>query len=244
MMRLPLAAAATVVLLVALPRTSGAQNREALPPEVESLLSDYIEERKELLLELDQAYLKKLAAALEKHSREGHVDAALAIRREMEVLQEEARELSEPEPPEMSDADKGPRKVTVTEDRPITITIPAKEENGVILENVRKGDEIILQYVSGRWKSHGKLPSENPDSIEIAHGQENRLAIFSKKTAISRLRPLAIVPADTSAHPFTYPISSFYDRVVLRINEDPDGVWESNPGAVIYRVQLKRADPQ
>lgn len=242
MMRLAFLAAATIGLLVGLPGTSHAQSREALPPEVDSLLSDYIEERKELLLKLDQTYLKKLDAALEKHSRDGNVDAALAIRREMEFLQEEARELSEPEDSEKNGSQEGPRKITVTEDRPVTVTIPAKEESGVILENVRKGDEIILQYVSGRWKSHGKLPSENPDSIEIAHGEENRLAIFSKKTAISRLRPLAVVPADTSSHPFSYTVTSFYDRVVLRINEDPDGAWENNPGAVVYRVQLKRAE--
>ena len=214
-----------------------------LPPEARNAKSEFEANRKAALLELDEGYIDTLSRLLEKYSREGNIDASLAIKREIELIKGEMEDLDAPahrEEVEVTEVEEG---IKVPEGRPINITIKASDEVGVILEDLHRGDEIILQFDSGRWKSHGQLASENPDSLAISHGKENRLAIFAKKNVTSRLRPLAIVPPQTQQHPFTFTIPDEFYRITLRIHEDPDGRWTENPGSVVYRVQLKRAAP-
>ncbi|MCB1233081.1 MAG: hypothetical protein KDN19_22755 [Verrucomicrobiae bacterium] len=233
-----LALAALAALLV--PFTTQAQTESTLPPEAFNAKLAHEAERKETLLKLDHDYLKQLAKIQEKYTRENKVNTALAIKREIDQIEREIEELSAtPDSPE-SDEDGDDPGITVPQGKPVTVVIKASDSDGVALENLRKGDQLILQYVAGQWKSHGELASENPDSPVLFHGDENRLAIFSKKSPTSRFRPLALVPPETQQKPFIYILPSDYHRISLRIHLDPDGHWSENPGSVTYRVQLKR----
>ncbi len=221
-------------------RADSQEENRPLPPEAQGARTAYEAERRRHLVELDETYLEQLGKILEKYSRAGNVDATLAIRREMDRIREELEEFRAPA--EGNGEGQGHREpgITVPEDRPVNITIKASAREGVVLEKVEKGDQIILQYVSGKWKSHGQLATENPDSLAISHGEENRLAIYSKKSPSSRLRPLAVVPPQTQMNPFVFTLPSDYHQILLRIHEDPDGLWPENPGSVVYRVQLKK----
>lgn len=218
---------------------SGAQDRDTLPIDAQNARAEYLGQRKTGLLRLNQVYLDKLKAIQEKYTKEGNLETALAIKAEIDRVTLESQEMLGEAASLPQNTDKAPTLALVA-NVATEITIEAKNEDGVTLGNLKKGDTITLQYVSGKWKSHGSLASENPDAAVISHGDDNRIGLFSKKVASSRPRLLTLVPAGTITKPFTFVVPDDFAAIVLRINIDPDNEWKSNPGSVVYRVQVKK----
>ncbi|MCP5541223.1 MAG: hypothetical protein H7A53_12155 [Akkermansiaceae bacterium] len=235
---------------------SHAQDRDSLPVDAQRVRADYLAQRKNGLTRLNQNYLDSLAALQTKYTEANDLDAALAIKKEMERVAAEIKALQASpvtaEGPETMrpsgtlapSTPSGTPSVTATTGTLAgalkdTVIEPWKED-GVSLGKLKKGDKVILQYVSGKWKSHGELATEDPDAITIGHGDENRLGIFQKQREGSRPRLLILVPPGTKQKPFVYPIPDDYAEIVLRINEDPDGKWEQNPGSVVYKVGVEK----
>lgn len=216
-----------------------AQERNQLPLDAQNARAEYLAQRKAGLLTLNQRYLESLKSIQEGYTRAGHLDQAVAIKAEMDRILAEVAELKggSPTTPAPADTSAAP----IPEGEVISLTIEAKNEEGVPLPQLKKGDQIVLQYQSGAWKSHGVLGTEKPDAERLAHGDANRLAIFSKKSQVAKLRALAMVPPGTAEKPFEFTVPDDFYSIVLRINDDPDGSWEGNPGSVVYRVQIKKA---
>lgn len=123
-----------------------------------------------------------------------------------------------------------------------------REENVVIYPNnptgykiglLKAGDQITLSYVSGTWKDHGRLATENPDRPSTNDdGSRSQLVIARAPQGYTPGAALAVVPPGTKTQPFTFTVSASED-VVLRIKENSDN--KGNPGAVTYRLKVTRA---
>jgi hypothetical protein len=121
--------------------------------------------------------------------------------------------------------------------RQIEATIPANSPDGFPIGDVRKGTRISLQYKSGKWKSWGVIPTENPDKEKINGGDVCRVVIALPSKDGKGGEVLALVPPNTSEHPFFFEAPSDYPALVLRIN-DADNSFTSNPGSVEYAVKI------
>lgn len=118
-------------------------------------------------------------------------------------------------------------------------TITSKSPIGYVLGPLKKGDQVSLQYLDGKWKSWGRYPTESPDDIKSEHGDKCRVAMgFFDKNAKFQL--LGIVPPETAETPFRWKSNGDYQRVILRIN-DANGSFKNNPdGNVRYEVTVTR----
>ena len=104
---------------------------------------------------------------------------------------------------------------------------------------VKRGDSITLQYIDGKWKSQGGIPSESPDRLAATYGDNDRLVIA--RAMDDKGKPgevIKVVPAETATQPFTFVFPTSRDDVVLRINANSDR--KENPGTVTYKVKLVR----
>ena len=211
-----------------------AEEANALPADAITAQADYISQRRNGLILLNERYLAKLNELLVAHTRNGALNPALAIRAEIARIEEENTFLKKEGPPPLGSrpARTGPQGDLVA--------IEASAERGSPLADATTGDKVILRYVSGKWKNHGVLPSENPDGAAIQRGNENRLAIFGRKVGATRPVHLAIVPTDTENTPFEFIVPPGYKEIFLRLNEDPDNEWKENPGKVVYQVTIQK----
>jgi outer membrane biosynthesis protein TonB len=116
--------------------------------------------------------------------------------------------------------------------------ISPKSKRGLSLGAIKAGTVLRLQYVSGKWKAWGKLPSACPDDPnEHDPGDHNRLAIVSAP-ASGPVETLAVVPTETAAKPFEFTVPRDLENVALRISGG-HGDWAKNPdGHVQYRVTV------
>jgi formylglycine-generating enzyme required for sulfatase activity len=117
--------------------------------------------------------------------------------------------------------------------------ISAQREDGYVIGRLKKGQSITLQYVKGKWKTWGRVATENPDAVAQEQGDVCRLAICdgSKVTELSRV--LAVVPPGTEKQPFAWTADRDYDRIILRINKKEKTGFEANPdGGVTYKLGL------
>lgn len=213
---------------------SVAEEANALPADAVTAQADYLSQRRKGLILLNERYLAKLKELLVAHTRSGALNPALAIRAEIARIEEENTFLESEGPPPLGSrpAETGPQ--------PALVAIDASAERGSPLADAATGDTVTLRYVSGKWKNHGVLASENPDGASVQRGDENRLAIFGRKVGATRPAHLAIVPPDTENTPFEFVVPSGYKEIFLRLNEDPDGKWQANPGKVVYEVTIRK----
>jgi hypothetical protein len=121
--------------------------------------------------------------------------------------------------------------------REVQATIPANNPNAFRLGAVRSGTKISLQYLSGKWKAWGVLPTSNPDNEKIDGVEECRLVIALPSMGGKTGRVLAIVPPETKTKPFVYTAQADHSEVVLRIN-GRGSAFSSNPGSVEYSVKI------
>ena len=121
--------------------------------------------------------------------------------------------------------------------RDTVATIPADSADAFLLNDVRKGSKIWLQYAGGKWKSWGNIGTENPDDQKSERGDASRLAIALPSRNAKGGKVLAVVPPETAKRPFVYDVPVDFPVLVLRIN-DPDSSFEKNPGTVRYAVKV------
>ncbi len=225
-------------LLTAAPFVSGppcaAEEANALPADAVTAQADYLSQRRNGLILLNERYLAKLNELLVAHTRSGALNPALAIRAEIARIEEENTFLKKEGPPPLGS------RPEQTGPQPALVAIEASAERGSPLADAATGDKVTLRYVSGKWKNHGVLASENPDGPSIQRGNENRLAIFGRKIGATRPVHLAIVPPDTENTPFEFVVPPGYKEIFLRLNEDPDDQWKENPGKVVYEVTIQK----
>jgi hypothetical protein len=117
----------------------------------------------------------------------------------------------------------------------MTAVIPANSPDGYSLGAVRKGTKITFQYVSGRWKSWGHIPTACPDDVKPPGGQNCRLAIALAGTDGTIGDVIATIPAGTRDTPFVFEAQEDYPSLFLRINSPTfDG-----PGKVVYALNVE-----
>ncbi len=120
-----------------------------------------------------------------------------------------------------------------------TIGITARKEVGYDVGKIAKGEKLILQYVSGKWKSWGHIAGESPDGTGEKMPESCRVAIC-ELTPDAGAKVLAIVPGGTKQTPFAWAAERDYADLVLRIN-DSDGDFANNPEKdVKYHLQVLR----
>jgi hypothetical protein len=116
-------------------------------------------------------------------------------------------------------------------------TIPANSPAGFKLPAVKQGDIITLQYVDGKWKGHGHIATENPDTTTDSD-DESRLVIARGPKGNKAGEVIVVVPRDTAVKPWSYTVATTRDDVVLRINKNSEQ--KGNPGSVVYQVTITR----
>jgi predicted Ser/Thr protein kinase len=149
---------------------------------------------------------------------------------------------------------------TVTKTEPPTVTSAASSAHamiarGKVVEIAANNDEayevgsfpsgsaIYLQYIEGKWKDHGRIPTASPDDPlnlggDNKGGNENRLAI-AEVLSSGKQRVLAVVPPNTQTTPFSYVSDHDVGKLVLRINS-PRSKFDGNPGSVKYRLYVQK----
>jgi hypothetical protein len=137
--------------------------------------------------------------------------------------------------PAQSDAKAPPGKTTVVEARAV---IHPNNPDSYKLGPVKAGDVITLQYISGSWKDHGRVPSDNPDSAKIEKLNGSRLVLAGPSRGGKPGELIAVVPHGTAQNPFVYTVQTPRDQVVLRIHLNSDN--QANPGSVVYQVKITR----
>jgi len=205
-------------------------------------------------LKLAEWYQSRLKTVQDEHTKAGRIEEALMVNAEIKRVAADPcclvktdtgdeKKLNATAEPATEDTPKVaspsiPAPSTKTSD-PKQITIPANREVGYIVGPVKKGSNITLKYVSGKWKSWGTVPTEDPDSETTERGDAARLVIASQQTAGQQSEILAIVPAQTAQNPFTYTFTEDYANIFLRINNCPGQTsFVSNPGSVEYLITL------
>ncbi len=127
--------------------------------------------------------------------------------------------------------------------QPKVIPITAKEFVGYAIGKVNRGDSLVLQYVSGKWKSFGKIASESPDSDRPKKSDSCRVAICDLATDEPGGNILQIVPGGTHATPFNWTADRDYGQIILRINSN-DKDFSSHPDkGVTYKLWIVPAVP-
>ena len=79
------------------------------------------------------------------------------------------------------------------------------------------------------------------DDPKTEGGDLNRMVIALPSQDGQAGAVLAIVPAETKAHPFVYEVPKDYPLLVLRIN-DKDNTYPDNPGSVEYALGIQAPD--
>jgi hypothetical protein len=138
-------------------------------------------------------------------------------------------------PPSAILATSGP--VSAKTSRSVRAVIAANSPDAVLVEDIHKGTKITFQYVGGKWKSFGRIGSENPDLTASERGDACRLVVALPSENGVAGRVLAMVAPETQQQPFVFEADADYPKVVLRIN-DQDNTYEKNPGSVEYEVKI------
>ena len=217
----------------------GSQDTTALPTDAAAARADYLAQRKNGLIQLNQRYIAKLNESLLVHTKAGQLEKALAVKEEVTRIEAEIAELTGIDPRPTGSPAAGPGSAPQP-GTPFAVVIEASAEKGVMIDGILQGDKLVLQFQSGKWKSHGKLATEDPDAVLMSNGDENRLGIFGRKAGVSRPVRLAVVPPETAKRPFEFLVPPDYREVFLRINDDPDDGWKENPGKVFYLVTIAK----
>jgi hypothetical protein len=118
--------------------------------------------------------------------------------------------------------------------KPVTATIPANSANGYALGAISKGTKITFQYVSGKWKGWGHIPTANPDEESPEGGRKSRVAIALPGSAGALGDVITTLPAGTQYTPFEFDAQQDYPSLILRINN----ATFNGPGQVVYTVTL------
>ena len=206
-----------------------AHAQAAEPPELPRLRASYEAAVQRATKPLTESYRNELVKLRDTYTKAGKLPEAVAIASELDGIN-----LKLGLPREMPSIDAGVSKAATAPAGEKEITIPANDPNGVSIGPVNKGDVITLQYASGKWKSHGFIPTANPD--DSAEPDDNRLVIAlpTEKGGAGKL--VKVVPAGTKDKPFKFMFPTSRPNVVLRINANSEN--PKNPGSVKYHMMI------
>ena len=215
---------------------AGAQG--VIPPEMERLRSSYETARLKATRPLDEKYLGELLKLQDSYTRAAKLEQAVIVANEVKRLRAHLGMPQDQAVPPLAPAPLalgGSGKVVAAQGA--EVTIPANSPNGLRLGSVKRGDSITLQYVSGVWKAHGGIATENPDAAKTK--DDDRLVIAESADENGEPgRIIWMVPADTAIQPITYSFQSTREDVVQRIHSNSQR--KENPGHVTYMVKLVR----
>ena len=199
------------------------------PPELQVLRNSYQAAVIRTTKPLSETYLAELQKLRDHYTKSGKLDEANAAQAEITLI---ASKLSA-----MTTA---PELALGTEIKVLetTAVIPAASPEGFKLPPVRRGDKIVLSYVSGLWKCDGNIASVNPDEEVTERGDRARLVLAEGPKNKVPGGIIKMVPPGTKDKPFTYLVQTTRDDVVLRIHSGSDN--PKSPGAVTYTVKIMR----
>lgn len=212
------------IILMQLARACAA----AETPDLDRLKTSYTAAMEKATKPINQTYLTELAKIRDAYTRSANLEAANKVQVEIDLIKNDFG-LSSPGAPTATP--------TVAAGQETTAVVPANDVNGCKLGPLKKGSVITLSYVTGKWKDHGKLPTDNPDADFTEMGDATRLVIANGRYKTKPGPVIVKVPAGTATKPFSYTLAEDVSNVVLRINKD-DNDYEANPGSATYKVKI------
>lgn len=197
------------------------------PPDLDRLRDSYNAAVERAVNPLTRTYLNELIKLRDSYTRSADLKSANAVDEEVQAITIKITASGGMKPVS------SPGKTTVLNTR---ATIPANDPNGFKFGPVRRGDHLTLSYVSGLWKDHGGIATENPDSPSA--DARSQLVIATPAEKGSAGSTVKRVPSGTANTPFVYEVQTDRDELVLRINANSENA--KNPGQVVYQVTLSR----
>ena len=201
-------------------------------PEFDRLKESYKAAMEKATKPINQTYLTELTKIRDAYTRAANLEAANKVDAEIKLVSSDFGISAAGTAP--------PQTVVQAQGEEITAVVPANDVNGYKIGPLKKGSVITLSYMSGRWKDHGKLPTDSPDADFTEMGEATRMVIAYGRYKTKPGPTLTKVPAGTAKTPFSYTLSEDVDNVVLRINKD-DNDYETNPGSVTYKLKVSAA---
>lgn len=173
--------------------------------------------RTQAVAPIDRKYEESLRSLKLQLTRQGDLDAAVAVDKELKKVV-------------------GEEKVELGKERREKAILVASSPHGYVLQNVKRGTRITFRYESGQWKAWGKFPTCNPDAVEIEGGDLCRvvLAKVSGNGDVGGI--VATVPPGTQERVFTFEAIEDYPALAIRIG-GKDGKFEG-PGSVEYTLGI------
>jgi len=186
---------------------------------------------------LNEQYLRYLDSLMQRFTRAGDLDAALAVRKEKQRIlgllgQEEDLPPTKPSSPATA------ASLVKTPMGKIAV-IRGEDKEGTLIGSVAAGTRIIIQYESGKWThaNSANFPVISPDDIPPTrpYGEQERVVILAAESKRDNPLVLASIPNGTAEHPFEFTFSEPHKLVTLRMSGgDPAG----RAGKVQYRYSL------
>lgn len=116
------------------------------------------------------------------------------------------------------------------------VKVRPNSPNGYDLGAVAKGELLTLRYLSGKWKSYGRIATESPDSLEQERGDKTMesMLVVAEPAGPEEMPGsiIAVVQPRTETAPFQYISDKDYPRLVLRVLANSRR--KENPGEVAY----------
>ncbi len=203
--------------------------RGAEPPELQTLRNSYQAAVIRTTKPLSETYLAELKKLRDQYTKNGKLDEASAAQTEITLITSKLSAMAST--PELALG----AEVKVLE---ATAVIPAASPEGFKLPPLRRGDKVVLSYVSGMWKCDGNIASVNPDEEVTERGDRARLVLAEGPKNKVPGSIIKMVPPGTKDKPFVYQVQTTREDVVLRIHSGSDN--PKAPGAVTYTVKVMR----
>lgn len=199
------------------------------PPELQTLRNSYQAAVIRTTKPLSETYLAELKKLRDQYTKNGKLDEASAAQTEITLILSKLNAMAST--PELALG----AEVKVLE---ATAVIPAASPEGFKLPPLRRGDKVVLSYVSGMWKCDGNIASVNPDEEVTERGDRARLVLAEGPKNKVPGSIIKMVPPGTKDKPFIYQVQTTREDVVLRIHSGSDN--PKSPGAVTYTVKIMR----
>lgn len=178
--------------------------------------------------ELSQTYLVELQKIRDRYTTAARLEEANAVQKEIDLI------IDRLEASRNGKAFAGAQKPIID----TVAVIPANSMNGFNIGDLRRGDTVVLTYVSGLWKNDGNIPSENPDTVVNTRGDMSRLVIAESPDGDRPGKIITQVPPETSKKPYQYNVQTSRENLILRIHTGSDN--PDAPGSVTYKLQVLR----
>jgi hypothetical protein len=122
------------------------------------------------------------------------------------------------------------REVKPEEPETKIVSIDASNERGAVIGDVKAGDSIEIQYVSGEWSLYHTMNIESPDAESLENeGKRTAIAMENNPEKV-----ILLLPSGTMTRPYVFVVPED-GRYILRINDANCG---DNTGSARYSVKL------